>query len=259
MQIAFIGAGNVAFHLARGLEVAGHQITEVFSRTLNRADLLARQLYAAQPTNHPDFSQSSAQLFLLCVADDAYPTLLPQLRFPKLAIVAHTAGSLPMHLLAPFALRFGVFYPLQTFSRQKALDLQTVPFCIEASDNQVRASLRSLAASLSRQVLDVSSADRQRLHLAAVFACNFTNHLLTIAQDLLAEREMELALLHPLLRETVAKALLNGPTNAQTGPAIRGDHQLIQQHIDALQPDHPAWATLYQAMSRDIGVHYAKI
>jgi predicted short-subunit dehydrogenase-like oxidoreductase (DUF2520 family) len=259
LKLALIGSGQVATHLGKALETAGHQITEVFSRSLNHADLLARQLYQASPTTHPDFSHSQAQVFLLCVADDAYAELLPRLVFPKGAIVAHTSGSLPMLLLAPYALKFGVLYPLQTFSRHQALDLAQVPFCIEASDEQVRASLRGLAGDLSRSVYDVSTAERQSLHLAAVFACNFANHLLTIAQQLLAEQELDFALLHPLVRETLAKALRAGPNQSQTGPAVRGDQRLMAQHLARLAPEHPAWAAIYQAISQDIGRFYGKL
>lgn len=259
MKLALIGSGNVASHLGKALEAAGHQITEVFSRSLNHADLLARQLYHAGPTAHPDFGHSQAQVFLLCVADDAYAELLPRLRFPKGAIVAHTSGSLPMWLLAPYALKFGVMYPLQTFSSHQAVDLAQVPFCIEASDEHVRACLRGLAGDLSRQVHDIDTAARQSLHLAAVFACNFTNHLLTVAQQLLAERGLDFALLHPLVRETLAKALRAGPNQSQTGPAVRGDQRLMAQHLASLGPGHPAWAAIYQALSQDIGRFYGKI
>jgi predicted short-subunit dehydrogenase-like oxidoreductase (DUF2520 family) len=252
MRIAFIGAGNVAWHLAEALEAAGHRITEVFSRRRRNAVALAERLYEAVPVSKPDLSRSVAELVILSVADSALPELLPELRLPTQAVVVHTSGTLPMNLLAHLNQSHGVFYPLQTFSKAKAVDWQPLPICIEASDEPTLDMLAALASDISTKVYEINSNERKQLHLAAVIACNFANHLWHMASQILKPIGTNLEILHPLLRETLEKAMQMPPYKAQTGPAVRGDISVMEQHIALLQPHSPLWAEIYRLMSQSI-------
>lgn len=252
IRIALIGAGNVASHLAEALEAAGHRITEVFSLRRKNAALLAERLYEAVPISKPDLSHSGADLVILSVSDAALPELLPQLRLPPDAVVVHTSGTLPMSLLAVLNRPHGVFYPLQTFSKDKAVDLRQVPFCLEASDPDTLDWLVSLASDLSTQVYALSSEERRHIHLAAVIACNFANHLWHIASKILESTGTSLQILQPLLQETLTKALQMPPKKAQTGPAVRGDMSVINRHTEMLERRSHLWAEIYRLMSQSI-------
>ena len=171
---------------------------------------------------------------------------------PDGALVAHLAGVLPLAIFAAQPrVRGGVFYPLQTFSPGRAINWPAVPLCIEAADLAAEATLLNLAGSLSQHVLRLDSAKRLKLHVAAVFANNFTNHLLGIADALLAEAALPATLLAPLVRETVDKALAHAPFTVQTGPATRHDGPTLAAHQAALAA-HPAWQMLYSQLTASI-------
>ncbi|QHT68629.1 DUF2520 domain-containing protein [Rhodocytophaga rosea] len=251
MNITFIGAGNVAWHLAQALDSAGHTVQQVYSRRLQSAVQLADQLYNAEPTQSLDFSRSKANVFFIAVPDQAIASLVTRLQLPVHAILVHTSGTLPIELLSAFE-NTGVFYPLQTFSKAKALQMQQVPFCIEASNPETEEVLVSLAQDISRTVYLVSSAERKVLHVAAVFACNFTNHLLSIAYQITLQENLEFSLLEPLIRETINKALAGeNPASVQTGPAVRNDTSTMQSHLDYLSRS-PAEKEIYQLISQNI-------
>lgn len=258
-RVTFIGSGNVAWHLSKAFENAGYSVTEVYSRDLRHARLLANRLYDAQPTDDLNLCDSPAKLFLLCVPDDAHDEVLRQLVLPKDAVLVHTSGGWSLHELRELTaiysdvpLRLGVFYPLQTFSLQVPVRMEDVPLCIEANDGETEAELVRVAQELSRTVYLVNSEERKVLHIAAVFACNFTNHLWAIAYNLLDEYELDFELLKPLITETVRKALAAPhPANAQTGPAIRGDFHLMKEHLSFLE-NHKSLVRIYQTLSQDI-------
>jgi predicted short-subunit dehydrogenase-like oxidoreductase (DUF2520 family) len=147
--------------------------------------------------------------------------------------------------------RASVFYPLQTFSKSKPVDFQTVPVLLESEDEQTLHALQSVAASISREVHLVSSNKRKQLHLAAVFACNFTNHLLGISREILQQAALPPTLLQPLIQETIAKAAQQPPFQVQTGPAIRHDQNVIEEHLHMLQ-DYPTYQQLYQQLTNSI-------
>lgn len=250
-RISIIGAGKVAWQLAQALENAGHTIVEVWSRNAGNAVRLVDHLYAAEVQHSLDFSLSNAQVFILSVADAAAPEVVRQLMLPPDSMLLHTSGALPLELLAPAANRYGVFYPLQTFSKGRPVDFREVPFCLEASDKKSLKLLKGLAGTLSKQIYELDGAKRQVLHVAAVFACNFTNHLLHIAEEILDEHEIEPVLLHPLLAETIQKGIAIGAKEAQTGPAVREDRPVLAAHLQQLE-SHPSWAELYYLLSEDI-------
>lgn len=251
-KLALVGAGNLAWHLAPALEDAGLVVTSVYSRYLWNAQRLADRLYGTQAQDHLDFSDSEAQLFIIAVADDAIEAVAQQLQLPPGATLVHTSGSQPLRALRRAATdRTGVFYPVQTFSRARRPDFHHVPFCLESDDPEVLLRLTKLARQLSQHVALVSSEERQVLHVAAVFANNFTNHLLHMAQTLAEAHHIDFSLLHPLIEETVQKAL-EGPAAAQTGPAVRGDETTIKRHLKQLRHFDPAYAKVYKLLTQHI-------
>ncbi|AYA37432.1 DUF2520 domain-containing protein [Hymenobacter oligotrophus] len=255
MRIAIIGAGRVASQLAPALAQAGHEVVAVWSRSEPSAQLLASKTGAVPlHGSKPDFATvtAAADLYLLAVPDDAVAQVLQAAQWPAGALLAHTSGALPLGVFAAQQqVRGGVFYPLQTFSPGRVLDWSTVPLCLEADEEADLAVLEAVARSLSQRVLRVPTPARQQLHVAAVFACNFTNHLLGIADALLADAHLPADLLTPLIRETVDKALANPPFAVQTGPAVRHDASTVALHTRALGA-HPAWQQLYQLLTASI-------
>ncbi|SMB87437.1 NADP oxidoreductase coenzyme F420-dependent [Hymenobacter roseosalivarius DSM 11622] len=252
-RVALLGAGRVATQLGPALVQAGHQVVSVWSRTTASAQRLAAQLPSAIISPSLDFSsQPLADIYLLSVPDAAVPEVLAAANFPAGSLVVHTAGALPLALFEAYPnVRGGVFYPLQTFSPGRLIEWAAVPLCVEAADEAGQAVLMALAHSLSDLVRPVATLQRQRLHVAAVFAGNFTNHLLGISHTLLAEVNLPFELLAPLLRETVEKALAAPPFSVQTGPAARRDAPTLARHQAELTA-HPTWLTLYKALSDSI-------
>lgn len=252
LRIGLLGTGRVASHLGPALVAAGHRVVFVWGRTAPAAEALVAHLSGTQALATLTPPLPPADVYLLALPDAAVAPLLVATNWPAGALVAHLAGALPLAVFdAVPTVRGGVFYPLQTFSPGRAIDWPAVPLCIEANDLAAEATLLALAGSLSQQVLRLDSAQRLKLHVAAVFANNFTNHLLGIADTLLAEAGLPSALLAPLVRETVDKALANPPFSVQTGPAVRHDAPTLAAHQTALAA-HPAWQDLYGRLTVSI-------
>lgn len=251
MKISIIGTGNVGWHLAFELEEAGHTMIDIYSRNLQNAKNIASKLYDAKATNNLDFSKSKAEIFIIAVPDDAIANIASEIILPEKAILAHTSGTRNIMELEASNNPKGVFYPLQTFTKYKKVDWSLVPICIEATDKNTDETLTKVAESLSSFVYFLDAIQRKRLHLSAVFACNFTNHLLKIAKEVLSTHDIPFEILKPLIIETVDKALLNGPENSQTGPAIRNDIKTIQTHLDDLTFE-PQKQEIYRLITKAI-------
>ena len=266
MEISFIGAGNIAWHLAPAFENAGHHINEVYSRQLAHARQLVSMLYDARTHSDLNFADSPSRLFVLAVPDDALAEVCARLVLPEKAILVHTSGSQSLgalqklvDLYSDVPLRTGVFYALMTFSKgQPPLDFDGIPLCLEADDAETEAMLVALGQEISSIVYLVNSDERRVLHVAAVFACNFTNHLLAIANDLTTTENLEFALLKPLIRETFRKALLApDPADVQTGPARRGDQSVLNSHLAYLS-GQPKLTEIYEVLSDSIQQRYSR-
>lgn len=245
-RIVILGSGNVATHLARALSRQG-KVEMVCSRHLAHAQALASQISDCKACDSVADIPSDADFYIIAVADDQVAAVSNQMPDVQ-GIVAHTSGSVPIDALARHTRR-GVFYPLQTFSKDAKIDIAEVPFMIEASDAATAQSLKHLAAKLSHTVIDADSTLRSHIHVAAVFACNFPNFMWTCAAQLLKKDNLDLSLMRPLLHATLDKALDMGPEAAQTGPARRGDLHVIEKHVASLPPD---LASLYQTLTRHI-------
>ncbi len=258
VRIGLFGAGRVAAALAPALAAAGCPVVFVASRAPGPAQALAATLPGCQalPLAPALAAPPPADIYLLAVPDAAVPALAAAGAWPAGAVVAHVAGALALASLGrppDLGTGAGVLYPLQTFSPGRAIDWATVPLFVEATDPAAEARLLALAQRLSRRVALLDSAQRLRLHLGAVWASNFTNHLLGVAQAVLAEAGLPFELLHPLVHETIAKALAAQPSafGVQTGPAVRHDAPTLAAHAAALAA-HPAWQVLYADLTASI-------
>ena len=249
MKIVLIGAGNVASHLGPALKKAGHEIVQVYSRTLPAAEELAR-LLKCKYTSRSGEIDPAADVYLLSIPDHSIKSFLRS--FPvRNRLVVHTSGSTGIGVFGKRFSHCGVLYPLQTFSRGRIIQFKTVPLLIEGKDRASQKSLRLLAESISGYVFEMSSAERKQVHLAAVISNNFTNHLFVEAEKILAKNNIPFLLLHPLIQETVSKAFQLSPENAQTGPAKRGDRETIQEHLRLLKKN-PEMERIYRVMSAAI-------
>lgn len=253
MNISIIGAGNVAWHLAQALEKADCNINEVYSRDIAKAEELAEILYSTKAVNSFDFSRSNSEIFFICVSDNAIASVASQLILPEEAIVVHTSGTQPLQALDTVEAYKGVFYPLQTFSKEVKIDFSDIPLLIEANNNQVLLKLKDIARRISKKVLQVSSKDRLVYHVGAVFSCNFANHLWAMSKEILESENLDFEILKPLIAETVNKMLHSKhPAEVQTGPAVRNDTKTIFKHKDFLQDDEDllkVYTTLTESIS----------
>ncbi len=257
MKITLIGAGNVGFHLGKRLYKKGITINQVYSRTLAPAKELAN-LVQAEAIKELQQIHHQSDLYILAVKDDAIAMVAKELsknsRLKKKLIV-HTSGAVPSTVLQPYFKRYGVFYPLQTFSKKKRLSFKNIPICIEANKKKSVAMLLTLGRIISNQVQVIQDEERAILHIAAVFVNNFSNHLFHIAHQICDEEGIDFSLLKPLIQETVYKIKHHAPFNMQTGPGRRGDQATIQKHLAYLEK-HPDYQKVYRLLSKRIEVTY---
>ena len=249
MNIVLLGSGNVATHLAKALKAKGQTVVQVYSQHLVNAESLAMQVDAMAIDDLSNVYQT-ADLYIIAVKDDAIESVAAALK-DVTGLVVHTSGTASLSLLAEHVKKAGVFYPLQTFSKIKDVVFDHIPICIEASDIHQLSTLQQLASKLSDQVLELSGEQRKILHLAAVFACNFPNHLFALANQILLKHELDFNIIRPLIAETAEKVMTNLPENVQTGPAIRNDQSTMEKHLGLLK-NEPELQDIYQTLSNSI-------
>ncbi|MFW0716709.1 Rossmann-like and DUF2520 domain-containing protein [Pedobacter sp. N23S346] len=249
MKIVLLGSGNIATHLAQALVAKGEEIVQVFSRNLNHAKLLA-DVVGGEPMDHLTNIKNDADLYMIAVKDDAIAGIADQLRLVT-GLVVHTSGTTDISVISSKTEHAGVFYPLQTFSKTKVISFDQVPLCIEATDERQLAVLKTLASKLSKQVYQIDGSQRKVLHLTAVFACNFPNHLYALANQLLQQNQLDFEIIRPLIKETADKVMTDLPENMQTGPAIREDETTLNKHFSMLS-NMPELQNIYQTLSNSI-------
>ncbi len=250
-SVVFIGAGNLATNLAKALYRKGFRIVQIYSRTQESAQSLA-QLVEADYTTELSAVVEDAQLYIVSLKDAAFVQLLPGLVAGKeKSLWVHTAGSIPMNIWAGQAERYGVFYPMQTFSKQREVDFREIPVFIESNSEADTQLLKDIASTLSEKVYEATSEQRKSLHLAAVFTCNFTNHMYVLAAELLKKYQLPFDAMLPLIDETARKVHELQPLAAQTGPAVRYDENVINEHLRMLA-DEPEAQELYRRISESI-------
>ena len=231
-RICIIGSGNVATHLAKALD-QDNDIVQIYSHTYEHAYQLGRLLdHPEIATDRLDKITNNADIYIVSVKDDSIATVLANT--PDKGIWAHTSGSIPMEVFNGHKTQYGVFYPLQTFSKHVDINMSRVPFFIEGNTPETYNTLKALAHKISDVVEPADSKRRKALHIAAVFACNFVNYMWTEADELLRCEGLNINYLRPLLEETLNKIGTVSPANAQTGPARRGDTKIISDHLSQL-------------------------
>ncbi|PZX60112.1 putative short-subunit dehydrogenase-like oxidoreductase (DUF2520 family) [Algoriphagus ratkowskyi] len=251
-KIAILGAGNVAWHLASALEDAGHTITEVYARSLKSAGHITDRVYAGEPKDDLDFSTSEADIFILAVKDSAIPEVADEVILPENSILVHTSGSVPLDILNYSSASYtGIFYPLQSFTKGRKIEFDEVPLLLESDDEETLQTLKKLAKSLSPLTYTVRSKDRKAMHIAAVFASNFSNHMIRIAEEVMRRQGLDFEMLKPLIIETISKSLQLGAKAAQTGPAYREDYETLEDHHRFLSYNESV-AEIYRLISQDI-------
>ena len=251
MKVTLIGAGNLATQLGKSLKKAGVIISQVYSRTEDSARTLGELLEAEWLTDIKAL-RDEADIYIFSVKDSVLCELISEVcksRGDKLFL--HTAGSMPMSCFEGKALRYGVFYPMQTFSKTKDVDFERIPVFIEGNSIETVDVIRSLANKLTQRVIRLSSADRKYLHLAAVWACNFTNYCYTVASDILGEHGIPFDVMLPLINETTEKIQKISPKEAQTGPAVREDRNVMSKQLELMNGKEDL-QELYKMLSKGI-------
>ncbi|CAI3141517.1 L-aspartate dehydrogenase [Acinetobacter calcoaceticus] len=252
MKISLIGSGRVAFHLAQALLAQGHNIVQVYARDFDKTQKFAEKIQAKACQSLQQFQ--STDLIILAVSDSAIAELVKQVHelFPE-TLMVHTSGSTDIEVISHVHDKAGVFYPLQTFSFERDVDWSATPLFVEALADVDQKLLSDLANSLSSRVYQYTSKQRLTLHLAAVFACNFSNYCFDMAKQIVDAEQVDFSLLYPLMIETAKKATENDPMQMQTGPAMRGDQNILAMHQNLLaQANRDDLKEAYQLLSDGI-------
>lgn len=244
-----IGAGNVAWHLASALINNDVEVLHIVSRSFESAAPLADRVGAVPLVDISDV-YDEPDIYIVAVSDDQIVSVVSTLS-DKESWVVHTSGATGIDVFEKKKSHYGVMYPLQTFSKKRKLDFREVPLLLEVAEADNLNELEKFASRLSNCVSYADSEARAIVHVAAVFACNFTNRLVAIAAELLKEKGLDTDLLKPLVHETVEKLDEMDPIEAQTGPALRGDENTIKKHLELLA-NHPDWQKMYTFISREI-------
>jgi predicted short-subunit dehydrogenase-like oxidoreductase (DUF2520 family) len=252
-KVVIIGGGNVSYHLIRSITSSGHKLVQIYNRTLsNLSDYSSR----IDITGQINSISQDADVYIICVKDTAISDLAKGLRL-KDKLVVHTSGNRSMDLLKECSSRYGVFYPIQSFTKNIPINFKKVPIVIEANTAEVCNELDAFSRTISNHVVKLNETDRMKLNAAGVFVNNFTNHLYTLMQDYLNKENIDFSILQPLIQNTVDKLDLGSPAEMQTGPAIRGDDETIESHL-ALLEDYPDLKEIYERVTEKIRKHYKK-
>ena len=233
MQVVIIGRGRLATNLEHALLSAGHEVVSINSRTLESLPL-------------------EADVFVVAVKDAALSDVIrAATKGRESQLFVHTAGSMPMDMFAGLTAHYGVFYPMQTFSKERLVDFNDISVFLETNDAVSMERLKMLSTTLTTHIYELDSEGRKYLHLAAVFACNFVNHCYALSAEVLAAKGLPFSVMLPLVDETAQKVHELTPREAQTGPAVRGDQNVMQMQANMLA-DNPAVKQIYEALSSDI-------
>ena len=249
-----IGSGNLATQLSLALKDAGQEIVQIFSRTATHAQTLAEQIGCPYTTS-VDAILHDADVYIFSVKDDALSTLVPAVCGSRQqGLFLHTAGSMPMDLFKGNAAQYGVLYPMQTFSKTRRISFREIPCFIEGSSVQVLATIRLLSESISSHVVPCDSEKRKKMHLAAVLACNLTNHCYRLAERVLEAEQIDFRLFLPLIEETARKVTMMSPREAQTGPMVRYDQNVMEMQMSMLSDARTR--EIYRLMAESIHEDY---
>lgn len=246
-KIAIIGYGNLGFHLVNHLSEAGHSITQVFTRDKSKTRI---SKYKIDFIDDLSLLNADADVYFLSVKDDALVEVASKISLAG-KIAAHCSASVEKEVLKNCSENFGVFYPLQSFSKNVEVDFKKIPILIEGVNEATVTVLTEIATSLSDEVLQVNQQQRLAVHIAAVFANNFSNHLFSVAEEILSKENISYKILLPLIEETVRKVKEHSPSQTQTGPAKREDEKTIAKHLQYLSSNNDL-KELYAVITKKI-------
>lgn len=243
-----LGAGNVATQMALALNKAGNRVVQVYNRSREAGEELATRAGASYTNNVANLAD--ADVYIISVKDDAIAEVAANLRLGD-KFVVHTSGTKSRELLKDISVNYGIFYPLQTMTKAATVDFAQIPFLLEGSNNATVLELENLAASLTKRIYVVDEQQRQWIHLAAVFANNFTNHMYSISERLLLDQGLPFDILKPLIFKAIENMESFSPSQLQTGPAVRGDYQVIDKHLQLLA-DEQRLKKVYEVLTDSI-------
>jgi predicted short-subunit dehydrogenase-like oxidoreductase (DUF2520 family) len=247
MQIVIIGSGNVAYHLAKAFISNAIPLVQIFGRNEQELKTISGELEISFSTKN----LSDADLYIICVSDHSVENV-SSLITKKNCLVAHTSGSLPIDILKGEYRKSSV-YPLQTFSKAKKMEYRNIPFFIEAENDEDSKVLFDIASSISENVMESTYEKRKYIHLTAVFACNFVNHLFSRAKEISDSQDIPFNYFFPLIDETIQKIYEFEPKSAQTGPAVRNDKRILEIHEQLLKDES---LEIYKTMNHSIQKMY---
>ena len=247
-KIVMIGAGNVAYHLSNFLVLNKFNLVQIYSISEENATALGKALNISYTSNKANIVDN-ADIYIVSIKDDVIKEFLNNVPQIKNKLIAHTSGSVEKNVLNEITNRAAVFYPLQTFSKDKKVDFDNIPFCLEASNEEDLKLLENLAQHFSKKIFQINSEQRAAIHRAAVFACNFSNFMYVQAEKILKNSQVDFNILHPLILETAQKAVSKSPFDVQTGPAKRKDLKVIKKHLTSLNNDEKE---IYELMTNQI-------
>ena len=253
-SVAIVGSGNVATHLAKAIFDAGVDVKYIYSPTLANSSALASKVNAVAVDSISEIKRD-IDLIIISIKDDVIKEVVKELETFS-SIIVHTSGGINIDVFDGITQKCGVLYPLQTFSKSRELDFSKIPLFIEACDNETLCEIDEFAKRLSSNVIEADSSRRKTMHVAAVFACNFVNHCYYIASQILEKESLSFDVLLPLIEETTKKISEITPYEAQTGPARRGDSDVMNAHLQQIDSD--TVKEIYTLLSKSITDSYKK-
>jgi len=252
-KVVIIGGGNVAHHLIRSITSSGNKLIQIYNRTPGNISATSS---STNVTGLINSISKDGDIYIICVKDTAIADIAANLRLEN-KLVVHTSGNRSMNLLSNCSENYGVFYPIQSFTKNIPINFRKIPIVIEASNNEAQEMLVEFSRTISQQVILMNEIDRQKLNIAGVFVNNFTNYIYSIAYDYLKKENIDFTILQPLIQNTIDKLQLGIPKEMQTGPAMRNDQETIKNHIELLQ-DHKFLQSIYQQVTDSIIQYYQK-
>ncbi|MDD4150154.1 MAG: DUF2520 domain-containing protein [Bacteroidales bacterium] len=249
-DIVILGSGNVASHFAKALKNAEINVKQIFGRNIRSVSALAKQINCSHTINITDIIQD-ADIYFFIMNDEANISICDKIKIKKDSILAHTAGSLSIEIFKNKTRNYGVFYPFQTFTKYVETDFSKVPICIEGSNHETYLELEKIAKRLNCPTFNIDASKREIVHLSGVFASNFMNHCVNIAEDILSENDISSDIIKPLLEQSFFKILNNNAADSQTGPAIRSDNLTIKKHKELIK-NNKQYSQVYEVLTNSI-------
>ena len=255
MNFSIIGTGNMAHFLAGELSAAGHNLIGIWGRNTIAANKIAIQYSTLVYSSLQDIKDKEGHFCFMAVKDTAITEIAAQLSFKHTTLI-HTAGASSLQLLGKQTIHSGIFWPVYSILGDNLKAIKNIPVAIQGNKPQVENDILDIAKSITDKAFIANDVQRAHLHLAAVFANNFSNHLMAVAQEICMKQHLSFDYLQPIVEQTFERLKTEPAKNLQTGPAIRDDKMTMQKHIDLLK-SNTEWALIYQSLSNSIRKMYS--